>query len=578
MNFLIEISRGQSGADRDAAAFGLSPVFAMPPLKIWADEQGISLGNGGWIGGHLFNRDNPTARLSVLSEELVSQIAASQGRELAENVWGGYVAAILAHPSRLSILRDPSGMVPVYILEEDSRILLSSDARLLRPGPSALDPLALGRYLTGIDSIARQTGLEGIVELLPGEALEWVDGQARISQWWLPWSACRSTADASVREVTDALRETIANCCSAWGSCYDRKLLGVSGGLDSSIVAATIGSSRLLTLIGPDPEGDETRYAKAVADALERNLERHFLQVEAVDVKRASHTHLPWPATSYLTQAISAIHQQCSNQGEFDAIFSGNGGDNVFCYMRSVNPLLDRVIADGFSKGAWETLHDLLDWTGATYFEAFRQLRRRYRQPNNIFMRSSNFTGLTKDLQGAVAASPDVHPWHRGPGGILPGKMVHVAMVSRAQRSFEIYPRDVGPAHIAPLLSQPVIEACLAIPTWQWIAGGQNRAVVRRAFKDHLPPEIIDRRSKGGPEGFMQAIYRTQHRVIREMLLDGFLVGNGIVDRGFVEQADDWAAEGRKRAQRLLSFAAVEAWAQDWKSRPAPGLIGVRAA
>src|SRR3546814_1794953 len=71
-------------------------------------------------------------------------------------------------------------------------------------------------------------------------------------------------------------------------------------------------------------------------------------------------------------------------------------------------------------------------------------------------------------------ASGDIrHPWLIPPtGDVLPGKAAHIAMVLRAQYSLDAYSERAGLPVIHPLLSQPVIEHCLAIPTWLQCAGG----------------------------------------------------------------------------------------------------------
>src|SRR3546814_984119 len=76
----------------------------------------------------------------------------------------------------------------------------------------------------------------------------------------------------------------------------------------------------------------------------------------------------------------------------------------------------------------------------------------------------------------------------------LPGKAAHVAMLARAQKSIELYPRADAPPQIVPLLSQPVVELCLSIPTWQWVHGGRDRAVARAAFAGILPDLLVERK------------------------------------------------------------------------------------
>ncbi|MGK4422636.1 asparagine synthase-related protein, partial [Klebsiella pneumoniae] len=63
-------------------------------------------------------------------------------------------------------------------------------------------------------------------------------------------------------------------------------------------------------------------------------------------------------------------------------------------------------------------------------------------------------------------------------------------------------PQDLLPT-VSPLLSQPLVETCLGVPSWLWFEGGRNRVVARRAFAGDLPADVIWRRSKGTPDSFV---------------------------------------------------------------------------
>src|SRR3546814_7203841 len=57
----------------------------------------------------------------------------------------------------------------------------------------------------------------------------------------------------------------------------------------------------------------------------------------------------------------------------FRAYFSGNGGDNVFCSLRSAAPLADVVLTRGVGPSAFRTALDLADLTGAGLAEVIRK-------------------------------------------------------------------------------------------------------------------------------------------------------------------------------------------------------------
>jgi asparagine synthase (glutamine-hydrolysing) len=109
------------------------------------------------------------------------------------------------------------------------------------------------------------------------------------------------------------------------------------------------------------------------------------------------------------------------------------------------------------------------------------------------------------------------------------------------------------------------METAISIPTYEWIRGGINRAVARRAFADILPSAIIERTSKGGPGSFAAKVYRANRPRVRELLLDGKLVARGIVDRGAVEKAtSQGSADSLPEMVRLLALVDAEAWVGHW--------------
>jgi len=97
--------------------------------------------------------------------------------------------------------------------------------------------------------------------------------------------------------------------------------------------------------------------------------------------------------------------------------------------------------------------------------------------------------------------------------------------------------RQGHPPLLALLYNQRMIELCTLIPTYVHTLDGWDRAVARHAFAADLPQKVVTRRSKGAFEDSARRV-RVRHRVfLREMLLDGSLVREGILDRGATEKA-----------------------------------------
>jgi asparagine synthase (glutamine-hydrolysing) len=126
-----------------------------------------------------------------------------------------------------------------------------------------------------------------------------------------------------------------------------------------------------------------------------------------------------------------------------------------------------------------------------------------------------------------------------------------------------------APETVNPLLSQPLVELCLRLPSWVLTHGGRGRALARRAFAADLPQEIATRRSKGGMEEHIKAVLLNNIDLARSMLLDGQLVRRGFLDRTRLEAA----LSGRPTTLpahigQLHVYLGMEAWLDRWSERP----------
>ncbi|ALJ15624.1 asparagine synthase-related protein [Sphingopyxis macrogoltabida] len=572
-SFRLHIAPSGLAAPADHDAERGPSAWEARAARLWSSAPLIDLGDRGFIVGPLFRREASSTRVTDLDPAERRGILKTGGRALLANYWGGYVALLIAEDGTPSVLRDPSGMMPCYMRRDGAYIALASDmTALAAPGSAVVDFASLARMFAGIDVIGRRTGIAGIEELFPGERLTVTSSGSRIEQAWSPWHHVAPTPGMDFASAVAALRTTLNDSIGAWSTCFDKILVGVSGGLDSSIVAAALRPRTpglgCLTMVEPRTDGDERRYAEAMVRKLGARLAAPVYDLDAVDVARPVLPHLPLPYALHFFQAIEAEHRRLSEP--VDAYFSGNGGDNIFCGLRSAVPLADRLLAKGLRPGLLQTARDLADLTGsgmaAVAGKAWERVRRR--KAGHRVRR--DLSGLGPAGRVAALDDGDHHPWITAPPRTLPGKAAHVAMLARAQKSIELYPRSSAPPQISPLLSQPIVELCLSIPTWYWVRGGRDRAVARTAFEGLLPELILERRTKGSPSGFIRRVFDAQGEAAIAILRGGRLVEAGLIDPEWLERAGEglWRDDGRDH--RILTFAAAEAWVRWWEEGAYP--------
>jgi asparagine synthase (glutamine-hydrolysing) len=561
--------------ERIAERSGLAPAFANDRIAALVGQSCacLPLGNDGCILGTLFERHGPARHLSSLRHEDAAVIAASNGRSLLESHWGGYVCAV-ARDGSLTILRDPSADFPCYFVRSDRFTIFASDAELLvRTGliGASIDDGQIGRQLWRAFVPVPATALHGIEELLAGFALRIPSNDGLQEQVWNPWNHV-APLDQEGGPAAEALARTIQHSVHATASPYGRALLSVSGGLDSSIVASCLARAGVdvvgLTMFTDDPAGDERIFARALCNKLGLKLIERAYRFEDVDLDEAIAPNLPRPKDRLQALAFERVHQRVALEIGADAFVTGNGGDHVFGYSQSAAPIADRYLAQGLFGGTLASLIDVCRQTGCCMSDALRQAwglvhsHRRYQvRPNPLFLHPAFIADLT--------AKDRHHPWLDAPGDALPGKAAHVATILRVQPNLEPSLGTRFPV-LNPLVSQPVVEACLRIPTWAWREGGRDRALVRRAFADALPSAVLDRHVKGTPGRFAAQLLDHFRKPIRERLLSGCLAANRIVDA----EALDTILVGERPVPdlervRILELVNIESWIAHWRSQAA---------
>lgn len=570
--FRIEISAPVGQVDLKLGE--RAPHFSFPGVRLWCDEAPLKIGDRGYVIGHLFERGEASRRVSELDETASAKIMSSCGRSLVSDYWGGYVAVVAQRDGAVSVFRDPSGLLPCYFRKDGTDIHLSSDASDLGTR-GGVDFAEVVRFLATAGAPSRKTCLQGVEVLVPGECLTSAAGSHRLECWWSPWDWTDVPGKRRSAAAAQMLRRVGLDCIESWAACFRSVLIGVSGGLDSSVVAGAavrqVESLHCLTMVEDDAVGDERRYASILTEALGVPLLEAHYDLTSVDIGRAVAPHHPWPHAPFYMQAIAAVHKALFREKRIDAIFSGNGGDNIFCATRSASPFVDRFMAHGARAGLFDTLQDLCDLTGASGATVLRHAWARYLDRHRPPRFHRDVSGLSVDAIAELDASDSLHPWLNAPSDALPGKAAHVSLLARAQRSVELYPRRSHPQHVAPLLSQPIVETCLSIPTWQWVESGRDRSIARAAFKSVVPHALLRRTSKGGPSGFMHRVYQANAEKAHEMLRNGLLAGAGLLDLSILDEASLPTTVAAEKGQRILTLCAAENWVRWWTDVGQPG-------
>ncbi|MCR5869488.1 asparagine synthase-related protein [Sphingomonas sp. J344] len=237
----------------------LSPVFDHPEARMFCPIDAVIRHDPhGIVIGSVFARD---AR--ALSD--------TSHATLLTHHWGNYLALEMGR-RRAALLRAPFGELGCYHWSDGRLIVAASDMPLLSRWagqPPAVDWQGVARHLLWSELRTGATCLSGISELQGGERLTFGPGPLRVETCWSPWDHAVACAPPDFEHAADQLRRIAIDCVGRLGSELAPILVQLSGGLDSSIVAAALARAGVrfdcVTFVTEDPTGDERIHARAVA-------------------------------------------------------------------------------------------------------------------------------------------------------------------------------------------------------------------------------------------------------------------------------------------------------------------------
>ena len=483
---------------------------------------------------------------------------------------------------RLLLARDRLGIKPLFVSEQDGRILFASEMKaLLALGVSReLEPRALPQYLHYLHLLPPLTFFRRIRRLAPGEKLVWEKGQSTISKYWdlalPPEHRDETLVVAQLREMLDDVIRDHLQADVPLG-------VFLSGGLDSSTIAAVMvrhsnNKVRSFCMTFGEGEGlyDEREHARRVA--------RHLgLQHTEVPVQPDVAGLLPEMVrgfdepfgnpTAILTWLLSREVRK-----EVTVALAGDGGDEVFLgYPRYLGARLSntyRLLPGGVRSGLDRFIAPLIressrgqHWprrvrefisTGTLTPEAMYESWVSYFSPAEIGA-----------LIGARAAnetpSPLATAFQNAPGGNIVDRASYVDLKTFLPANLLAYTDRMSMAHSlevrVPFCDHRLVEFMSSISADQRMSLTQSKRLMRLAMKDALPEETLTR----GKLGFnppMGIWLKNQLRpLVDELLEPKRLAREGFFDPHEVERlVNDQRNGQRDVALQVWSLLVFQSW------------------
>lgn len=549
-----------------------------PTLQAYVlpDQNGVVLGKLFHCPAQLEPTASPCLTFDPRAADL---IISTEGRHLLQSFWGRYVAFFRDSGRDIGfVIRDPSGQIPCYSICIDGFHLFFSH---LRDIPSSmrrnlsLNPRFLAAQFLEIELCNGQTGLHQVDEVLAGECYSLRNGHIAKTFHWRPSAICKSRRVEGYSDATTALRHTTQYCVGAWAHTYQVLVHELSGGLDSSIVLSCLRTclpSESITCVNYFTEaslGDEREYARLAASQADTELIEFPLPASTdlepliSDVEITSK-----PDWSIFNSIGRSLERPIAIARRARAITSGQGGDHLFCHAPLPTVAADLALTHPPSFPVLTHLVNIARLTQESFWTILRTalirgwLRYDRRPTAPLRIRAPSF--VTPD---AIQSTDDgylSHPWQLDVNGIAPGKRLQIVDICKLLHRFPSID-SCGDAHIIhPLMSQPLLELCLAIPTYVLIDyGRQSRAAARDAFRSAIPAGIAQRQAKGLTSSYFARICETNLTLVKALALDGLLGKQPWIDRRKLSAivSRDSLVDPEDTLS-LLQFIATEIWLQ----------------
>lgn len=572
-------------------------AFAGNGLRVCCADEGGTLralplaDHAGVILGTLFERnrdidDDSPARRAALSARSCEAILASQGRWLIEYCWGNYVALLHdAAAGIVRVLKDPIGTLPCFKTSFKGVTILFShigDCIDLGVRGFSVDRTYLRERVLGFIDLENDA-LEQVEQIRRGECIE-ISPAARPALrsrrfYWEPFMflQARSAIEDPAHAAT-AMRATVRSCTQTLSAGHANLLHRLSGGLDSSIVAGCLARASTqpriacYTFFNPQGRSDERPWARLAAEhsGLE-HLECPVVPAEInfADLVRARPATEPLSLLSYLMR--STLDHRLAAERNVTAVFTGDGGDSVFCSDSFPYAVTDYLRRHGPRLAALRLASEIAlhteRSTGAVLLRSIRHWlfgAKLSDQGPAVLMGSQLVSPQLRDDFAMPESYP--HPWFSKLRYVPWDVIRRLGLLMFTPEFYNVIEAtQPEPELISPLYAQPAMELFLRIPIHVHAEGGRDRGLARRAFVREVPEPILQRQWKDRAPGFHSELLLRNLDLVRELFLDGVLVREGLLDRAAVEAA---LAAGPSRTEvlpvEIYRHLEVEIWARNW--------------
>lgn len=468
--------------------------------------------------GHQFRTHCDTEVLVHLYEERESDWLEQLNGQFAIAIWD-------RRKGVLTLARDRLGVRPIYYTQTTAAFLFASEVKALLVDSAIradMDTLALAQVFTFWTTLSPRSIFKNIYTVPPGCLLSVKQGQVSLKQYWRLNMSCSEDVPPSMDDAADQLRYLLSDAARMRLRADVPVGAYLSGGIDSSCIAALTKQhidERLRTFsIGFSEQAfDETEHQARTNEFL--NVESSQIICRPQDIGAAFpqvvyHAEMPVLRTSPVPMFLLSEHVHESN---FKVVLTGEGADEILggydifketkirqFWARhpdsSLRPLLLRRLypyISSVSRGGDAYLKAFFGQGLTDLADPFYSHRLRWRNTARCWrFFSPHLRAELKDydpLQDlADALPPEYHRWD----AFAQAQYLEIA-IFLSEYLLSSQGDRMSMAHSVegryPFLDPRVVDFSTGLPARFKMFGLREKAVLKHAMKDLLPPQTVRR-------------------------------------------------------------------------------------
>jgi asparagine synthase (glutamine-hydrolysing) len=518
------------------------------------------------------------------------------GLDLFSRLQGAFAFAILDPSARRAILAvDRFGIHGLYFSCKSGRLVFGSTADLVRAHPEvgATIPLqSIYNYLQAYVCRSPGTIYAEQQKLGPAQYLVWENGRAQAACYWRTsfdpdrTHSAEEMAVELVAQVRRAVRQSLPDDRPEGVGAF------LSGGLDSSTVAGmlsevSVGPAKTFTIGFDETSYDEMRYAEAASRRFGTRAHPYYLtpqDVVTMAPRIAAYYDEPFGNSSAIPAYFCAA---MARQAGLSCILAGDGGDEILAgnsryldqqtyirYGRLPGPVRAALRLAVFHA---PVVCNTPLWRRAQRYIARAELPLPERLESFNYYQTERMAEVFD--RDALRKLDLEAPWremretYEGAASKDPlQRMMHLdAKQALADADLK---KVTGMCELAeievrfPFLDDELVAFCATIPPELHLKNDRLRAFFKDAFKEFLPPEIINKKKHGFGMPFYE--WTRDHPPLRELAYDSLksLSGRHLVRSEFIEKVmlEHACAEATIYDGLVWDLMMLELWLQSHES------------